>query len=78
MALRPPLMASVQWNKWMDRGKIETGRDNTTWGGKGREGKRLEVETERGGVCGKRDGRMGNEGVGYTAWPVLSCNRCVI
>lgn len=35
MALRPPLMASVQWNRWREKGNIEAGKDNATWGGKG-------------------------------------------
>lgn len=35
MALRPPLMASVQWYRWREKGNIEAGRDNGTWRGKG-------------------------------------------
>ncbi len=61
MALRPPLMASVQRNREREKGNIEAGRDNATWGGKG--GQKVGGR-ERWRVCAKGDGRVGNEGVG--------------
>lgn len=45
MALWPPLMASVQRNREREKGNIEAGKDNATWGGKGGQ----KVGVERGG-----------------------------
>lgn len=61
MALRPPLMASVQRNRGREKGNIEAGRDNATWGGKG--GQKVGGR-KRWRVCGIGDGGVGNEGVG--------------
>lgn len=77
MALRPPLMSSVQWNRWMEKGNIETGRDNTTWGGKGgqkvggRERWSLWVEKKKGWKSGKWGGGL-QHGQSYLVTGVLS------